>query len=177
MTAWRGWRRTPTARRRSGRSPTTSAATPRSGRAACATPVAKHFELGHQIGLRIVIARQRHFLNIHRVAISFPTFQVVVALIDGNPKQPGAKLRILAKTPDVDKGLEKGLLGQILSLLRIGYHAARQTVDLPLVLLHQFFEGREISFLGPGNELRISHGIGSPAFTYLDQESSKMLKA
>ena len=77
-------------------------------------------------------------------------------------------MRILAKTPDVDKGLEKGLLGQIFSLLRIGYHAAGQAIDLPLVLLHQFFEGRKISCLGPGYKLSIGHRVFIPAFINID---------
>ncbi len=68
----------------------------------------------------------------------------------------------------MDKGLKKGLLGQVLSLLRIGYHAACQAVDLPLVLLHQFFEGRKISCLGPGHELIIGHGVLIPAFINID---------
>jgi hypothetical protein len=75
----------------------------------------------------------------------------------------------------MDKGLEKGLLGQVPRLLRIGYHAARQAINLPLVFFYQFFEGREISLLGPGHKLIISHGASLPAFIDIDPTELKML--
>ena len=78
-------------------------------------------------------------------------------MIDGDPKKPGTKLGLLAKALNIDKRLQKGLLRQVLGLLRIQYQPVGQAIYPPLILFHQFLEGREITFLGPGHELGISH--------------------
>jgi hypothetical protein len=38
-------------------------------------------------------------------------------------------------------------------------------INLPLVIPDKFLEGREVTFLRPGHEVRFSHVVSSPGFT------------
>jgi hypothetical protein len=107
-------------------------------------------------------------LGIHRLTESLPGFQEVVTLIDGDPEKPGAELGLLPERPDMDKGLEKSLLSQILGFLLVHHQAAGQSVNLPLIFVHQFLEGREVTLLRPGHEVRVAHVVSSPGFIKLD---------
>jgi hypothetical protein len=77
----------------------------------------------------------------------------------------------------MDKGLEKSLLGQILGLFRIHHQTAGQAINLLLVLLYQFLEGREITLLRPGYEVRVGHGASSPGFIILDTGMMRTLNS
>jgi len=69
----------------------------------------------------------------------------------------------------MNKGLQKSLLSHVLGLFGVMHHAASQMVNLPLVFSDKFLEGREVALLGPGYEVRFSHGLSSPGLIDLDR--------
>ena len=82
---------------------------------------------------------------------------MVDAGVAGETVYPGGEAALPLKGGQSPPGIEKGLLGCILGVLRVAQHPQRQGINTVLIVQHQLFKGSLIACFGPGDQLRFCH--------------------
>lgn len=82
---------------------------------------------------------------------------MVQAQVGGQAVEPGGKAALPLKGGEGFPRLEKGILGQIQSILTAARHPQRKGIDPFFVVPDQLFEGVLVPVPGAGRQLLVSH--------------------